>query len=358
MDITEKIAIIPNIKYFEKDEKENKDLSKLSLSRYYKKMKSFEFLEITGEITIYIPKFVLYTLLSEYKQKLDNEIKKFNSQKNKLKHFIESYEELKIDTFQHCKQLKRKYSKELDTIEIPKNKDKLFDEIFRMALNKEPPFLKSNNSDSGFEESVIFLSFLEFAKTEHYDKYILILDKKLQDHIQELEDKFCRYTNYEREKLQITDEKGFEELFNEEYGLYVDLREIIDEKFIPYIECNYSNNAFIEIKYDSFLIEYCDFIKEQTRIYQVSENKFEVEIYFSIDLNFSEYHPDELYDMEDMDNVIQREVYIFEKIEKYWDCTLDYYDYSIYYTPCEEYDDHYPFKKIREKFNIKMPKEF
>lgn len=355
MDISEKIAIIPNIKYFEKDEKENKDLSKLSLSRYYKKMKSFEFLEISGEITIYIPKFVLYKLLSGYKIKLNYEIEKFNSQKNKLRHFTKSYEELKINTAQHCKQLKKIYSKELDSIEIPKNKDKLFDEIFRMALNKEPPFLKSNKSDSGFEEAVIFLSFLEFAKTNPYDKYILILDKKLQNHVQELGDKFCKYTNYEKEKLQITDEKGFEEWFNEKYGLYKDLREIIDEKFIPEAEYQYSHDATLQINYDNFPIDYCDFIKELTRIYQISENKFEVEVYFSVDLNFSGYHPDELYGMEDMDNITQRELYIFEKNEEYWKCTLDDYDYNIYYEPYDEHDDHCPGRKIREKFYITMP---
>ena len=357
MVITEKIAIIPNREYFDKDELNNADFSELSLSRYYKIMKSFEFLESSGEVSMFISDFVLSELLFIYSRNLEMQIKAFNKQKAKLGYFIKSRSDLNVDIKQHCEQLKYKYEQELKIIEVPADGIKLFDEIFRMAINKEPPFLKHKKSDSGFKDAVLLLSFLEFARKNQYDKYILILEDLTEEDILEIQNKFSTYSSRNKNKLQIIDEKGFENWFNEEYGLYVELRQIIDEKLIPEVEFNY-RNAFIKISYNSFLIAYCDFIKKQTRIYQESENKFEVEVYFSIDLNFSGYHPDELYDMEDMDNVTQREVYLFEKIGENWVCSLCDYEYSIYYEPYEEYADHYPFKKIREKFNIIMPDEF
>lgn len=359
MSASEKIAIIPDTNYLYMDEKRKDDFSKLSLKRYHKIKNSFEFLEISGKIEIFIPELVLLELLAQYKRDLKREIKTYENQKKKLNDLLESKTESDIDIDTQCEKLKEKYLHELRIIHIPKEKSRLFDEIFEMALDKKAPFSKADKSDKGFKDSILFLSFLEFAKKTRYDQYIFISgDKGFLDNIEEVESRFEMYSLHPRKKLQIKDEDGFEEWFNEKYGLYEDLRQIIDEKFIPDVEYKYSRHGTIEIEHNKFMIDYCDFIKNQTRIYQKSENKFEVEIYFSIDLNFTGHHPDELYGMEDMENITQKEVYLFEKIKDYWDCTLCEYDYSIDYEPYEEYDDHYPFKRIREKFNINMPKNF
>lgn len=357
MDITEKIVIIPNIHYLHTKKKERNDFSKLSLSRYHKIRKSFEFLEISGEIEIVVPEFVLYGLISLYKRDLENEIKSFNDKHKKLKGFTQSCE-IDVDIDQHCKQLQHEYLEILNIIDLPQDKSELFDEVFRMAINKEATFVKAKKSDQGFENTIMLLSTSYFAKELDYDKYILILNEGFEENISEIQLKFSRYSHQNEEKLKIKNENEFEHWFNEEYGLYVELRGIIDEKFIPEVEYSYNNNAFIQINHNNFLIDHCDFIKEQTRIYQESENKFEVEVYFSVDLNFIGYHPDELYGMEDMENITQREVYMFEKIDGEWSCMLCDYDYSIYYEPYDEYSDEYFPIIIREKFDINMPEKF
>lgn len=354
MNIHDNIAIIPDTNYFYIDEKRKEDFSKLSLNRYYKIRNSFEFLEIPGEIKIFLPEVVLLELLSQYKMDLEREIKKYNKQTRKLNKFIEHVNELKIDIEKHCRELEKKYLEELDIINIPEDKTKLFNEIFKMALDKKAPFVKEDNSDKGFKDSIILLSLLKFVNESSFDKYIFISnDKGFKNNIPEIQSKFSKYTSNPKEKLQIIDEKGFEEWFNEEYELYPDLRKILDEKFIPELDFNYNNNASITINCNKFIIDSCDFIKNQTKIYQLNENEFEVEVYFLVDLNFSGHHPDELYGIE-YTNIIQRETYIFEKNEDKWNCKLNDYEYNIYYEPYEEYNDHYPFNKIREKFYIDM----
>lgn len=340
MDIKEKIAIIPDTNYFYNDEKRKSDFSKLWLNRYYKLIKSFEFLEITGEVKIFIPELVLCELLSQYKKDLKNKIQKLNADMKKFEGFENlNLCEINIDIDQHCNQLKDKYIHELNIITLPEDKSKLFKELFKRALKKQAPFPEDDKSDHGFKDSILFLSLLEFAKTTSFDTYLLISDDRgfhKNDNPKKIKKEFRKYCNHHKNKLEIIKSDESDYWLMKKYKLYDDLRDFIDNEFIPELMRDYNNNALIKIGYNKYIIENCNIIIEKTRIYQETATEFEVEIYFSVDLNFSGYHPDELYGMEDMDTIIQRESYIFNKQENIWEYELEDYDYDIYYEPPDE----------------------
>ena len=75
------------------------------------------------------------------KKRLEDRIKNLEKLKSEFKNFSEiKIDNKKININEYGDALKEKYMKELNIIPTPKNKDKLFNEIFSMALQKHPPF--------------------------------------------------------------------------------------------------------------------------------------------------------------------------------------------------------------------------
>ncbi len=81
MGAIENIVIIPDTNYFYIDEQKIRIFSTLSLKRYDKIIKSFEFNESYIQVKIFIPELVLNELLSQHKRKLERGIKNFKKYK-------------------------------------------------------------------------------------------------------------------------------------------------------------------------------------------------------------------------------------------------------------------------------------
>jgi len=94
---------------------------------------------------------------------------------NKFNGITIDYKNFNID--ESCEKLKNDYYNQLNIINIPSDRNKLFNEILNMSLNKNPPFIEGK-SDKGFKDSILFLSIEKFAEENLYDKYVLFSKDK------------------------------------------------------------------------------------------------------------------------------------------------------------------------------------
>lgn len=78
----------------------------------------------------------------------------------------------------------------MNIIDIPYDKES-YSRIFKRALDKIPPFKKK--LDSGFKDTIIFLSVLEFSKLASFDKYILVTNDGLGSNKECLQEQFLKY---------------------------------------------------------------------------------------------------------------------------------------------------------------------
>lgn len=347
MGFIENIVIIADTNYFYIDEQRNMDLSDLSLKRYNKIIKSFEFNESDVHVKIFIPELVLRELLSQHKRKLEKEIKNFKKiQKRFLGFNIKPANLNDIDIEGHCNELEEKFLKKLNIINIPDDKEKLFNSIFNMAIEKQPPFLKDDKSDKGFKDSILLCSLLDFAKTSNFDKYILVSsDKGFIKNIPELKDKFEDYSGHNGDKLDIVRGDDFDSWFNEKFGLFTDLRDYLDNIFFKKIDDKYYRASHVSFGNGEIPIEDYYLKSKRTIIYQVDENEFEVEIFLSIEINLSNDPVEGIfYEKNNSYTLPQSESFHFKKTENGWEYKLIGYEYNISYEFWDEsfIDDEYP----------------
>ena len=347
MGAIENIVIIPDTNYFYIDEQKNQDFSTLSLKRYDKIIKSFEFNESDIPVKIFIPELVLNELLSQHKRKLEREIKKFKKiQKRFLGFNIKCTNLNDINIEEHCKELEKRYLKELNIINIPKDKEKLFNNIFKMAIDKQPPFPNDDKSDKGFKDSILLCSLFDFAKKTNFDRYILVsTDKGFTKNIDELKNRFSNYCGKDKSNFEIIPGDEFDSWFNEKFGLFEDLREYLDDTFFKIIDDKYCRASHISFGNGELPIEDYYLSRKKTIIYQVDEGRFEVEIFLLVYVNLSNDPVDGIfYEKNNEYSVHQNETFIFEKTETGWKHNLEEYTYSIDYNIWDEsfINDEYP----------------
>ena len=313
MSLNKRTALLFDSNFFHVDEQKPFNSNKLNLDSYSKFDRTLEFLRLDETIDIYIPELVLCEEISHHKRKF----KKLN----KSVTVTDDYYNI----------LKLHHLPELNMIPIPSDKKKLFKDIFKMALDKQPPFSDDEEYDRGFKDSIILLSLFEFAKFHSYDEYMLVTNDKgfikNTTSIQKFLKKYVSSIRKINEKsLTIMNLDNFK-VFYDKYNIFSDLREYLDKKFFYEIDDNYSRSPYIFAGYDYPIYSH-DILYDKTRIYQLDENLYEVEIFISVT---PEYNDDSIpYLGED---ISQWESYYFEKTTDGWKYYLDDYRYEIDYEP-------------------------
>lgn len=316
MSLNKRIALLFDTNYLYIDEDKTTNPYEINFDTYHKFNKTLEFLRLNEKIEIFIPELVLYEKISHQKQKLKNQMPSIEDQTD------------------YYSKLRKKYFYELSIIHIPFNKNMLFNDIFKMALDMKPPFSSDEEYDKGFKDSILILSLFEFAKYHHYDEYILVTnDKGFTENIESLQKLMKDYCSIsceiDEKSLNIIKNENFAKNFYKKYGLFSDLRKYLDETLIEEIEDNYSRTSNIITDYD-YPIKYYDILYDQTRIYQIDENLYEVEIFISI---APDYIDDHIPYLGDDEKISQWESYYLEQIDEKWKHALNDFKYNIDYEP-------------------------
>ncbi|WP_407421248.1 PIN domain-containing protein [Methanobrevibacter sp.] len=332
------LAIIVDTNVFTPSKNKTRDLSKLPLDEYYKILKTLELNDLKYEIDILFPEIVLLELISHHKTRMYDDLKqlaKFNREFANFENIqIEGYSDFDVENY--CEELKEKYFKELKIINIPSQKDKLFESILGMSLYKMPPFI-NGKSDKGFKDSILFLSILKFAETKIYDKYLLFSKdngfienkKKLESQFQNHVKQFRKFDNYD--KLEIIKGKNIMKYIDEEFKLFKDLREYISHHFFNILDEQYENAMNIEINKMDYDIDECELNEDDTTIHQLDENEFEVEFFIHVYIVCSDYYVDfgGWHDSIETKNIIQSEGYLFRKDNDKWSYELNWRTYDV-----------------------------
>lgn len=333
------LAIIVDTNVFTPSKNKTRDLSKLPLDQYYKILKTLELNDLKYEIDILFPEIVLLELISHHKNRMYDDLEQLAKINIEFANFeniqIEGYGDFDVENY--CEELKENYFKELKIINIPSPKDKLFESILGMSLDKKPPFI-NGKSDKGFKDSIIFLSLLRFAETKIYDKYLLFTDdkgfnenkKKLESQFQNHVKQFRKFDNYD--KLEIIKGKNIMKYIDEEFKLFKDLREYISHDFFTILAEQYENAMTIEIKRTDYDIDECELNEDDTTIHQLDENEFEVEFFIHVYIVCSDYYVDfgSWHDSIETKNIIQSEGYLFRKDNNdKWSYELNWRTYDV-----------------------------
>lgn len=342
------ILIIPDTNFFHNDEQEDLCIHQLNLNSYYNLLNAIKFRKFDNELFIGIPELVLCELISHHKKDLQKVLQK-GVFENKLKN-ISIADIINLDFDEYCKLLRNKYINKLDIIiEIPEDKERLFNYIFKRALDKVPPFRKK--SDPGFKDTILFLSILYFTKRIDINRYILVTnDTGFTDKKQLLENEFKEFCKDSTRSisLNICTKRDFFNWLDEEYGIFENLTNYIENNFFDHVLNNYRWNSIIMWINDYLDILEFSLIKEDTEIY-FHDGKYEVVIYISIWINRSNDRVEGIfYDKDDEYNITQKEVYIFEKINKQWNYELVNSRYEVLYDEWDEsfmYDEYPPLVK-------------
>lgn len=332
-----KIALIMDTNIYEKNEKAKFDFSTLPLERYYKIIKTIELNNLKDEVNIFFPEIVILELLAHHKNRLKENLSELDKLNSSFINFssieIKGMDKISID--ETIEDLKEKYFNELNIIEIPKKND-LFNEILKMSLEKIPPF--EGNSDKGFKDAILFLSIVDYAKNNHFDKFVLFSkDKVFKNH----EIDFKKRFNYEvhgkkgfiknSKEFEINDSSNISEFIISEFELFNDLKNHIQSIFLSILENDYESKETIEINSNDYEISEFELIEDDIFIYQLEENQFEVEFYLYVYFyaendDWFIFDEDEKYIYK---NVIQSESYIFEKIDDQWEYSLNSQSYYV-----------------------------
>ena len=332
-----KIAIILDTNVFTYSRKRINDLSQLPLDDYYKILKTLELNDLMDEITIFFPEIVLLELLHHLEIKLLNKCNVLEKIQFELQNFEEiTIENNNLDIENFCENLKNKYFEELNIIPIPDDRNKLFNEILDMSINKNPPFVEGS-SDKGFKDAILFLSLLKFAEDNKFNQYILFSkDGGFLNNIKELQEKFKKHLNNFRNyddynELIIIKNKNINSYINGEFNLFTALNKYISTNFFKILEKMYERATVINFGLNSYEIYSFEIIEDDIYIHQYDNNEFEVEFYLNIYFNCpSEYSNGVLSIFDDETKSInQSESYIFRKENNEWSYDLNSRVYDI-----------------------------
>lgn len=319
MDFENKIIIIPDKKYFSNDKKENAQIGQININNYYKFNKTLKLNDIKDEISMIIPELVLYELIA-------NNMKSLN-----------------IDSDEYLNELKAKYlNNDANIIKIDPNKENLFKTILKRTLNKTPPFTK--DSDNGFKDTILFLSVLEFCKNNTFKKCILVSGDNIVNKKQDLKEEFSNYCKKDSELLDMMFKKDFNRWLDDKYELFTALEEYLDNEFYPQLMEKYSSAYDISWGNGDTIVESYQINKENTEMYQVDINKYEVVIYLSIGINRSlDAAIGDFYRKDDEYYITQSETYIIEQKKKWWSKLVNA-RYNVFFDE-PDYDDLNEYKK-------------
>ena len=331
-----KIALIMDSNIYEKNEKAKFDFSGLPLENYYKILKIIELNNLKDEVTIFFPEIVILELLTHHKNRLIMNLSELDKLNSSFKNFssieINGLDQICID--ETIGDLKEKYFNELNIIEIPRNTE-LFYDILNMSLEKIPPFV--GNSDKGFKDAILFLSIIDYAKTNHFDKFVLFTkDKVFKNHEMDFKKRFHFEVHGKKgfindfKEFEINDSSNISEFIINEFELFNDLKNYIQTVFLDILKKEYESNETIEINSSDYEINEFELIEDDIFIYQLEENQFEVEFYLCV---YYYCENDNWFILDEDDkyiykNIIQSESYIFEKIDDQWEYSLNS---QIYY---------------------------
>lgn len=323
----EKIAIIFDTNIFRPGDKKVFDLTELNLNEYYKLKKTLELNELENNVELFFPEIVLLELIEHNKKHLNARINELENLKTIFKNFSEiKMDNMKIDIDEYGDSLKEKYIKELNIIPTPKNKEKLFNEIFSMALHKDPPFLNEskNDSDKGFKDVIIFLSIVEFSENSDFNNYVLVSnDNGFNKNMLELKTKFkSKFNN--KNMLEIINKNELNNYLFNKFSLFKEFMENFYHDFEDEIDQKYEKNKYIIIDNEKNIIR--DYTIDSTEINQIEENKIEVNRLILIEINC---RSDNCY-FGNFEITIQKEKYIIIKEENdNWKIDLEKRTYTL-----------------------------
>lgn len=328
-----KIILVVDTNIFERNAKKPYDFSKLPLDKFDKILKTISLNNLDDEIKILFPEIVVLELLYHHKRRASDDLKKLNKLNNNFINVSDmEIKELNLDIDQMCANLKIKYFKELNILYIPKDKESLFNQILKMSLDKIPPF-EIGKSDKGFKDAILFLSLIDYAKNNNFDKMVLFSDDKI---FKNNEKEFLRLYSDEVEykhskKLEIVKSKDLISYINNEFELFKDLKNYIGKYFFSILENKYASASQIHIQGYEFEIEEIELYEDDTHIYQLDDNTFEVEFFFDVRYYGYDYDYIVLDDSDDFKScyVHQSENYIFKRIDNEWEVELSFRNFII-----------------------------
>ncbi len=151
----------------------------------FKKYKQLD--EIVQELTKkqYVP-YVSQMTIYEYKNIMNrNFIKETNSILNKYKHYIEYKDKKNIEEI--LEDMQRDIHSKMELLfkdrVISYNEDSdTYKKIINRAIEKQPPFVLDNDkhkSDKGFKDTIIWLSILEYFKSNNENEVIFVSDDSI-----------------------------------------------------------------------------------------------------------------------------------------------------------------------------------
>ena len=328
------IALIMDTNIFEKKSNEQYDLSKLPLDKYDKIIHTIELNKLEDQVKIFFPEIVLLELLYHHKFRIEKQLSTLNQLNKSFENFsdivIKGLDEFNMEEYFNI--LKDKYFTELDIIEIPRTKE-LMDKLIAMSLEKIPPFEK-DKSDKGFKDAILLISVMEYARNNHFDKYVIFSkDKVFKKYENNIFQMFHKEVHGEQgfikdfRGFEIIDSSNITEYIIKEFELFNDLKQYIFKDFLNFIQNEYDSVDFIEIDMCEYQIDFYELIKDDVFFSQLEENKFEVEFYLYIYYFSEEYY---LFDEHEDKYVIQSESYIFENNNGKWVYSRDSKLYSTH----------------------------
>jgi len=244
--------------------------------------------DLTEKVEVFLPEAVLDEITEHRRKKFDKELSGLSSTREKFLNTsicdIPQIDE-NFDRIKYLKKIKeRKLKQQLNIIPVPSNKASLFDEIFKMALKKEPPF-KQGKSDQGFKDAVILLSIIDFFKNNtEYDRVLLFSD----DHGYDLID-IKKIQDIYKINLEIQKDLGVQDVLSSRFKLLMDLKQFIEENsLIGQLEDDINSGLITDPELSSILeasgSKISKFTIERYVLNEINDNECELICFGSFDI--------------------------------------------------------------------------
>lgn len=282
--MAEKIAIVVDTNILRKGDREEEKLDEFSIDLYDETLDLIERNELNELVNIFIPEIVLLELKT-------HKIKKLKSRIDNL--FSCSKETENIEGIEINLSIKKKHAKEIIektfkdklkniyTIDLPKDKNSMNNQVFDMFVSRLPPF-DNSDSDRGYKDCIILLSMIDFAKENNFDQFILFTDDNVfLKHKEKISEYFAKKS---KKKLFIEKGKDIQGYVLKKFSLFSPFREFLNEEFFPdLIERTKEYEKIVLEKLGSVCeISSFDINHENTFLEEMEENKFIVNVGFRI----------------------------------------------------------------------------
>ncbi|MDY4021400.1 PIN domain-containing protein [Staphylococcus borealis] len=179
-----------------------KDYSKFELhNKYIDVQGRIERMDVTSLFKILIPEIVLEELKQQQLAKFREDFNNLNTLSNKFNNYnqfnIELPKEFDYERYLNQKLSEYKARNSIETIKLKNDKD-TFTKIINKSIFKLPPFEgKTNKSDKGFKDALIWETILEFAQHNPGKYYFLTADKGFKIELKNEFNELCNNSNIE-----------------------------------------------------------------------------------------------------------------------------------------------------------------